>query len=81
VAKKVVMSRSAASDLRRHANVAPAVMEKLSRYAETGAGDVKRLVGAGGAKRLRVGDFRVIFEETNEAIVVTKIAPKGSAYD
>ena len=32
------------------------------------------------AKRLRVGNFRVIFEETEAEILVTKIGP-GGVYD
>jgi mRNA interferase RelE/StbE len=41
---------------------------------------VTQLVGST-ALRLRIGDFRVIFEETAEEIRVTRIAPRGSAYD
>ncbi|CCV12701.1 hypothetical protein MESS4_480004 [Mesorhizobium sp. STM 4661] len=32
-------------------------------------------------RRLRVGDFRVIFEETATEVIVTKIGPRGSVYD
>jgi mRNA interferase RelE/StbE len=31
--------------------------------------------------RLRVGDYRVIFEETADEMIVTKIGPRGSVYD
>lgn len=31
--------------------------------------------------RLRVGDFRVAFEETANDITVTKVAPRGAVYD
>jgi mRNA interferase RelE/StbE len=31
--------------------------------------------------RMRVGDFRVIFVETGDALVVVRIAPRGGAYD
>lgn len=31
--------------------------------------------------RFRVDDFRVVVEETEAEIVVTRIAPRGSAYD
>ena len=50
--------------------------------AETGAhaNNVTRLVGSP-AYRLRVGDFRAIFEETEADIFVTSIAPRGSVYD
>jgi mRNA interferase RelE/StbE len=55
-------------------------MDKIGRYAQTGAGDVKNLVGISG-KRLRVGDFRVLFEETETAIIVTRIGPRGEIYE
>jgi mRNA interferase RelE/StbE len=44
------------------------------------ANNVTRLVGSP-AFRLRVGDFRTIFEETETDIFVTTIAPRGNAYD
>ena len=50
-----------------------------SRYAAdptAHANNVRQLVGSR-AERLRVGDFRVIFEETETEIVVTKISPRG----
>ncbi len=31
-------------------------------------------------KRLRVGDFRILFEETDTEIVVADIGPRGSIY-
>jgi mRNA-degrading endonuclease RelE of RelBE toxin-antitoxin system len=33
------------------------------------------------AKRLRVGDYRVLFEESAAEILVTKIGPRSSVYD
>jgi mRNA interferase RelE/StbE len=44
------------------------------------ANNVTELQGAS-LKRLRVGDFRVLFEETATEIIVTKIGPRGSIYD
>jgi mRNA interferase RelE/StbE len=41
---------------------------------------VKALQGST-ALRLRVGDYRVVFEETDQEIIVTKIGPHGSVYD
>jgi mRNA interferase RelE/StbE len=38
------------------------------------------LKGSSG-KRLRVGAFRVIFEETADEIIVTAIGPRGGIYD
>lgn len=79
--KTVRYSQDALLALRRNRNVASLIMQKIRRYAETGAGDVKRLVASDGASRLRVGDFRVIFEESSGEILVTKIAHRSSAYD
>ena len=53
------------------AGIRERVIDKLHRYAETAAGDVKKLTGQPGA-RLRVGDYRVIFVETNDAISVRR---------
>jgi mRNA interferase RelE/StbE len=48
---------------------------------ELPAGDVKRLVG-GTLWRLRIGDWRVIFERDDERrlILVLEVHPRGSAY-
>ncbi|MHB8885182.1 MAG: type II toxin-antitoxin system RelE family toxin [Methylovirgula sp.] len=78
--KTLSFTRSAARDLRKYRSVAARITEKLSRYAQTGAGEVKQLVGSS-AKRLRDGDFRAIFEETETEIIVTKIGPRGDIYD
>ncbi|MEJ0093383.1 MAG: type II toxin-antitoxin system RelE/ParE family toxin [Methylocella sp.] len=78
--KTVSFTRAAAADLRVHRSDANRIVAKIERYAQTGAGDVKQLVGSTGL-RLRVGDFRVIFEETEAEIIVTKIGPRGDVYD
>lgn len=44
------------------------------------AGDIKNITGKPGYRRLRVGDFRVVFEVTPEEIVIRGIAPRGQAY-
>jgi hypothetical protein len=33
------------------------------------------------AKWIRVGDFGAIFEETADKIMVSKVTPRGNAYD
>jgi mRNA interferase RelE/StbE len=52
---------------------------KLERYAETGEGDVTRLVGQPYA-RLRVGDYRIIFAETETAIDVRAVGNRREIY-
>jgi len=59
--------------------VQESVAAKIARYAETGAGDVKALVGRPGA-RLRVGDYRVIFVETAEVIEVRGVGDRRDIY-
>ena len=54
---------------------------KLSVYAQTGQGDVKRLSGRAGA-RLRVGDWRVIFYvEADTTIIVAAVGHRREIYD
>ncbi|MDR0326575.1 MAG: type II toxin-antitoxin system RelE/ParE family toxin [Oscillospiraceae bacterium] len=44
-------------------------------------GDIKPLKGAlQGLNRLRVGNWRITYENTEEAINVYEIAPRGGAY-
>jgi mRNA interferase RelE/StbE len=78
--KTIRFTPSAQLDLRRHNAVARRLMTKLQAYAATGAGDVTDLVGMPG-KRLRAGDFRIIFDEDEAEIVVLKIGPRKNVYD
>jgi mRNA interferase RelE/StbE len=79
--KTVRYTADALNDLRKLRNDAKAIMAKIARYAETGAGDVKGLVGRGGARRIRIGDFRAVFEETATGIIVTKIGHRRDIYE
>ena len=78
--KAIIFAPTAARDLRRHGNQAKRIVAKVTEYATTGAGDIKDLAGMAG-KRLRVGDFRVIFEENEIEVRVTKIGPRSSIYN
>ncbi len=80
--KTVCYTADAAKSLRRHANVAARIRGAVSDYAADPAAhtnNVTRLVGSS-AKRMRVGDYRVIFEETETELLVTKIGPRGGIY-
>jgi mRNA interferase RelE/StbE len=57
-------------------------MNKIDAYAADPSAfpKVKTLKGGLG-KRLRVGSFRVIFEETDDEILVSNIGPRGDIYD
>ena len=79
--KRVFYTAEAAAQLGHYRSVAARLRSKLDRYARTGAGDVTVLVGQADKKRLRVGDFRIVFEEGATDIVVTRIGPRGSVYE
>ncbi len=53
---------------------------RLESYAATGHGDIKAMKGRAGS-RLRVGDWRVIFYEEGETIVVAAVGHRRNVYD
>jgi mRNA interferase RelE/StbE len=78
--KSVLYTRTAATAPRKYANQAKLIRSKIRQYADDAssqANNVKSLVGVD-ARRLRVGDFRVIFTETTDTITVLDIGPCGS---
>jgi len=57
------------------------VLKALHRYAETGQGSVKPLSGEfESLMRLRVGAYRILFDETEDTITVHRIRARGEAY-
>lgn len=81
--KSIRYTAGAAKALRRHANMADRLRRAVREYAENPArhaNNVRQLVGVE-AKRLRVGDFRVIFSESADEILVLTIGPRGEVYD
>lgn len=83
IVKKVVFFKAAAAALRKHRNVAPRIRDKIAAYASDPASLANQVTELRGSqtKRLRVDDFRVVFEETETEVVVIKIGPRGSVYD
>ena len=53
---------------------------RLVRFAESGQGDVKKLKGRAGS-RLRIGDWRVVMDETPDAIIVVAVGHRREIYD
>jgi mRNA interferase RelE/StbE len=79
--KTISYTMSAARQFRKlPPDIRERLIEKLHRYVETGAGDVKALVGQPGA-RLRVGDYRVVFVETADAISVRAVGHRRDVYE
>lgn len=57
------------------------ILTALTRYAETGEGNVKALEGKfTGTQRLRVGDWRVRFRRLEGVIHVLAVENRGQAY-
>jgi len=81
--KTVRFTVSAAQDLKRHGNMAGRARRVIEVFAADGvthANNVTQLVGSP-AKRMRVGNFRMILEETANEMIVTRFVPRGDAYD
>ncbi|MYA78934.1 MAG: type II toxin-antitoxin system RelE/ParE family toxin [Acidobacteriia bacterium] len=77
----VVFSARARRDLRRiDPRTRTRIVAGIEQYAETGAGDVKRLQTRTGL-RLRVGDWRVFFTQPDKGVVeIDAILHRREAY-
>lgn len=72
--------RSAIKQLRKmDAQAARRLMNALQRHEKDGSGDVKKLVNRHGY-RIRVGDYRAIFEIENDEVIVLDVGPRGGVY-
>ena len=82
--KQIGYSREALKTLsrldRRTAARIVAKIEQLAVEPETLANNVTALKGGEGLMRLRVGDWRVIYQD-GMILQIVRVAPRGSAYD
>lgn len=81
--KKIAYSKQAIKTLSKlPTNESTRIRSKLRQYADDPApqaNNVKKLQGQN-AFRLRVGDWRVIFDENDVVIDVIRIGARGSVY-
>jgi len=57
------------------------ILVALTRYGESGEGDIKALSGEwDGTFRLRVGDFRVIFRLVPEEVTILRVRHRSEVY-
>jgi mRNA interferase RelE/StbE len=56
------------------------ILGKISAIKTNLHGDVKRLTGFTPEYRLRVGDYRVLFELTGRTIIVYRVRRRSEAY-
>lgn len=82
--KTVAYSKQAIRTLRNlPANEAARIRAKVTRYAidpASLANNVKRLQGRDGF-RLRVGAWRVLFDDDGHVLAILEIGPRGGIYD
>ncbi len=43
-------------------------------------GDIKKLQGYSNLYRLRIGDYRIIYEVMDDKIIIDAVLPRGEAY-
>jgi len=57
------------------------ILHALTRFGETGEGDIKALSGEwDGYFRLRVGEFRVIFQAVPDEISIISVRNRSDVY-
>ncbi len=56
------------------------ILEKIRQLENDLVGDVKRLVDSDTAYRLRVGDYRVLFDVQSNHIVIYRVRHRREAY-
>ena len=73
---------SALADLDRLAARARAqILRKIERLEHGLHGDIKRLHEAEAMYRLRMGDYRILFDVAGEVIVIRRIGNRKDVYD
>ena len=82
--KTITYSKSAIKTLRRlPTNVSARIVEKIDSYAADPAvlaNNVKKLQGRDGY-RMRVGDWRVVFDESDTVVDVLAIGARSGIYE
>ena len=69
-------------DLRRMSpEIARRVLKKIEAMCEDLAGDIKKLIRYAPGWRLRVGDWRVLFEIVGTTIVIYNVVHRSEAYE
>jgi mRNA interferase RelE/StbE len=79
---KIIYDEQAGEDLD---NLSPKnalqIVRKIGRLENGLHGDIKKLKGRDIAYRLRMGNFRILFDVDGDAIIVRRIKDRKEAYD
>jgi mRNA interferase RelE/StbE len=57
------------------------ILHKIERLEHGLHGDIKRLHAAEAAYRLRMGDYRILFDVEGDVIVIRRIGNRKDVYD
>ena len=63
------------------ANVRERIINKIEAMQDDLQGDVKRLTNFTPEYRLRVGDYRVLFELEEQTIIIYRVKHRSKAYE
>ena len=75
---QIILSTQAAKTL---AKVGEPTKSKIkTAISKLPAGDVKKLKGQSNAYRLRIGNWRILYDKTSNKIEITAILTRGFAY-
>jgi mRNA-degrading endonuclease RelE of RelBE toxin-antitoxin system len=79
--KRIRLQPNTPGEVRADQPAAFRILRAIHRYAETGEGQVKCLSGEfEGLLRLRVGNHRVLFDETEDTVTIHRIRDRRDAY-
>jgi mRNA interferase RelE/StbE len=81
--KTVMYTKVALRNLQVHRNRARQIRAKIDQYATSPAALANNVIQLSGssAKRLRIAGFRVLFTETETAITILDVGPRGEIYE
>ena len=78
---RVLYKKEAMRDLERLSpDVATRIVSKVDRLVNDLAGDVKRLTDFTPEYRLRVGDWRVLFDVDGDSVLIQHVSHRSQAY-
>ena len=78
---EVLLKPKATKDLQKlPPSIQARILEKVELVQDDLQGDVKRLVNFTPEYRLRVGDYRILFEIEEEGIVIYRVKHRSNAY-
>lgn len=75
---KIIITKSAKKEMKKMDNGTRNRI--IAAVNKNPVGDIKRLRGYEDNFRLRVGDYRILYTQISEKIMINNILPRGEAY-